>query len=595
MRKTLVVALCLSAVPLFAVDRVEPLAIREAVGLQRNTPAPHLAQASDAPVVTLAPADEVVPEQIDAMRRWNAEGRLPMKNGFTRSIGGALSINIAGASESATHVAAQSARIGKVAKNSAGNQVWSGSVRVAGAERFRVHLRNVVAPAGTTFWVYGNDGSSSAFGAELIDENQELYVPSIAGEVAYLEVEVPAGQQASFEIADVVQLFTAEAKAPTPSAEDTPSCLVDIRCVNSSTFDVIDLASRGVAHLQYIKSGDGYVCSGGLLNDTDDSTSIPYLLTANHCFSSQSSATTLEAYWDYKTATCGGAFPSLNSVTRTVGSTLLATSATSDFTFVRMTSIPSNRVFLGWSANAVPAGSKLHRLSHPFPDDYSVPAPQFYSATLVNTSSSVCSARPRPNYLYSVAFQGGTYGGSSGSPTILDGGYVVGQLFGACGPNPSAGCDAANYTVDGAFSVTYPNIAQYLNPNNNGSACTPNTTTACMLSNRFKVQVKYRPAFDTNAPDTAASVKSVTGFANPNFESAFFYFNSDSNIEMLVKVLDQGNTNNQGQATIAVLFATATPLGIELTITDTKTGAVKTYKSNFGSMAGGTDFTAFVK
>ena len=589
MRKAVLAALLLSAVTLSAADRVEPLFVPEAIGMTQRAAAPRIAQSSglDA-IVTLAAANDVVPEEIDALRTWNAEGRTPAKNGFTRHIGGALQVRVGGSGE----VAALST-IGKLTKSNSGSTIWSGSVRVENAYRFRVHLRNVVAPAGTTFWVYGADGVATAFGTELIDANRDLYVPSVGGDVAYLEMEVPAGQQATFDVADVLEIFAAK---PGLQALDAPTCLVDGKCVGSGTLDVIEQLGRAVAHLQYVKGGDGYVCSGGLLNDTDTSNTVPYLLTANHCFSAQSSATSLEAYWDYRTTSCGAAFPNLNSVTRTVGSTLLATSANSDFTFVRMNSIPSNRILLGWDSrtSVVAAGVTLHRLSHPFPDDYNVPAPQFYSSTLVTTTSQTCSARPRPNYLYSTKIQGGTYGGSSGSPVIIAGGYVVGQLFGACGPTPTSGCDAANYTVDGALSSTYPSISQYLSPTPSAN-CTPSSTTACVLNNRFRVQVKYRPSFDTLPPDTNASVKSVSGFANPSFESVFFYFNSDSNIEMLVKILDQGNTNSQGQATIAVLFATATPLGIEVTITDTTNGATKTYKSNFGAMTGGTDFTAFIK
>lgn len=593
MRNAVVAVLLLSSTSLFAVDRVEPLFVPEAIGAQHRAPAPRIATAANLePVVTLIAADHDVPEAVLELREWNREGRTPAKNGFTRGIGGALQVRIGGASNNS--VASQSAHIGRVTTTASGNLLWSGSVRVDRAYRFRVHLRNVVVPAGTTFWVYGSEGDAIAFGPELIDEQQNLFAPSVAGDIAYIEIEVPNGQTGTFEIADVVELFS------TPKgveATDTPSCLIDMKCVSGNTFDVIEQAGRAVAHLEYVKSGDSYVCSGGLLNDTDTSGVVPYLLTANHCFSTQSSATSLEAYWDYRTASCNGSFPSLNAVPRTVGSTLLASSSNSDFTLVRMNSIPSNRILLGWDSrtSAVPAGTTLYRLSHPFPDDYAVPAPQFYSSSSINTSSSTCSARPRPNYLYSVGLQGGTYGGSSGSPVMLAGGYVVGQLFGACGPNPTAGCDNANFTVDGALSATYPSIASYLAPTPSGNTCTPNTTTACMLNNRFKVQVKYRPAFDTLPPDTNASVKSVSGFANPSFESAFFYFNSDSNIEMLVKLLDQGNTNNQGQATIAVLFATATPLGIEVTITDMTNNASKTYRSDFGKMAGGTDFTAFVK
>lgn len=127
------------------------------------------------------------------------------------------------------------------------------------------------------------------------------------------------------------------------------------------------------------------------------------------------------------------------------------------------------------------------------------------------------------------------------------------------------------------------------------TSCTPDTFTACMLNNRFKVTVRYRLSFDALPADTQAFRKSVTGFANPNFETAFFYFNSENNIEMMVKMLDQGNTNAEGQPTIAVLFGTATPLGIELTITDTETNLVRTYTSAFNSQKGSTDFTAFVK
>jgi hypothetical protein len=116
-----------------------------------------------------------------------------------------------------------------------------------------------------------------------------------------------------------------------------------------------------------------------------------------------------------------------------------------------------------------------------------------------------------------------------------------------------------------------------------------------MLNSRFKVTVRFRNAFDNNSVDTDALLKAVTGFSSSTYETAFFYFNSSNNIEMLVKLLDQGNTNSQGQQTIAVLFGTATPLRVQVTITDTKTGFVKQYSSQFGSMQGSTDFTAFVK
>ncbi len=127
------------------------------------------------------------------------------------------------------------------------------------------------------------------------------------------------------------------------------------------------------------------------------------------------------------------------------------------------------------------------------------------------------------------------------------------------------------------------------------SSCVEDTTTACLLNGRFSATVRYRNVFDNQPANATASRKPVTGFANPNFETVFFFFNSSDNIEILLKMLDQGNTNSQGQPTIAVLFGTATPLRVELTIVDTNTGTVRTYTSSFNSGQGGTDFTAFVK
>ena len=591
MRSRLVFAVSCSLVLTVAAlaERVEPVFVREAVGMQASAPAPHLADREGLqPLVSLAAAAQAVPEEIDAILQWNLEGREPVKNGFTRSIGAPLLVRVAPAGASA----AKGMVTGLVTTSEEGTTIWSGSVHIEGAYRMRVHLKNVAVPPGTRFWVYGRSGQATSFGAELIDPNHELYTPSIGGDMAYVEMELPAGSGgATFDIADVLELVGPQR---TPQPNDSPTCLVDGTCVTSSTLSVIDNYRRAVAHLQYVKDGGGFVCSGGLLNDTDSSGFIPYLLTANHCFSAQSSASSLEAFFDYKTSSCSGTFPNIDSFPKANGSTLLATGTGSDFTFLRLNSTPSGRFDLGWTTEAQAAGTRLYRLSHPFPDAYSQPAPQAYSSTLVNTTSSVCSARPRGPYIYSTPSEGGIYGGSSGSPVIIAGAYVVGQLFGQCGPAPTDGCNPGNYTVDGALATTYPSIAGWLNPGTS-TGCTANSTTACMLNNRFRVTVRYRGGFDNSPADSTANVKSVTGFANSTFETAFFYFNNDSNIEMIVKILDQGNKNSQGQPTIDVLTGSATPLRAEVTIVDTLKNVTKTYTSNFGAQDGKTEFSAFLK
>lgn len=136
---------------------------------------------------------------------------------------------------------------------------------------------------------------------------------------------------------------------------------------------------------------------------------------------------------------------------------------------------------------------------------------------------------------------------------------------------------------------------QALSGGGSTSPCVQDATTACVLNGRFKATVLYRAGFDNLPADTSALRKPVTGFANPSFETVFFYFNSLDNIEILLKMLDQGNVNGQGQPTIAVLFGSATPLRTEITLVDTQTGAIRTFTTEFNTMRGATDFTAFVK
>src|SRR5687768_12345583 len=300
-------------------ERVGPVFVRDAVGMKATAAAPHLADREGAePMVTLAPATAAVPEELAAIRQWNEENRSPAKNGFTRTIGERLHVRV-------TPDQTPKTGGGMIATSARGTLVWGGSVRVEGAYRFRLHLTNVVVPPGTMFWVYGRDGVATAFGTELIDPNGEIYTPSVQGDLVRLEMEAPANSAgASFDILDVLELVG-------PIETDAPTCLVDGTCVNNSTLDVIDLYRRAVAHLQYVKNGGGFVCSGGLLNDSDESGFIPYLLTANHCFSAQASATSLEAFFDYRTAGCSGTFPNINSSPKSNGATLLATGTSSDF------------------------------------------------------------------------------------------------------------------------------------------------------------------------------------------------------------------------------------------------------------------------
>jgi hypothetical protein len=580
-RSTTAVAILVSVSAL--AQEAPPLFVRDAVGVKAYASAPRLAELmAIAPVAVLGPSVEVVPEELEAIDRWNAEGGQPPKNGFTRVIRDGFPVRIGGVA--AAKRASALVAGGALAVSFNHSVIWSGSVQVKHAYRFRLHLAGVKLPPKATLWIYGAGEPAIGFGAELVDGNGDLYTPTVTGEMAYIEIEIPSGETASFDIRDVVELIAPRTTAPAPTPLDSPTCLLDSSCVTTATLQEIASFRHAIAHLQYVRGSSSYVCSGTLLNDTDESTTIPYLLTANHCFSNQASATSLEAYFDYYTSSCGGAFPSISSKPRSNGSQLLATLAApgSDFTLVKLNNIPAGRSLLGWTTGTAAAapGTTIYRLSHPFPDSFSQPGPQSFTSGTIVSAAPACQGLSASAFLYSTRVSGGTYGGSSGGSAFLSNGQVVGQLFGTCGPTPEDGCNALNRNVDGAFSTTFPFIQQYV-ATSATQPCVPSTTVMCLANNRFSVKVDWkRPGGESGQ---GQAIKYTP-------ESGLYWFFSSDNIELLVKVIDGCGLSN----TYWVFSAATTNVQYTMTVVDTKTGQSKTYVNPQGvSAAAITDTNAF--
>jgi len=213
-----------------------------------------------------------------------------------------------------------------------------------------------------------------------------------------------------------------------------------------------------------------YLCSGGLLADSDNETQIPYFLTANHCVNKATEASTVETFFQYIKSSCDVDDPnhecSLPTSGNTVGSTIKATDKSGDFTLLVLSDDPpTGSVFLGWNNSPVAytAAAPLFRISHPGG------APQAYSEHEVDPSAPTCLSWPRGERIYSRDIVGATEGGSSGSPVLNDQAQVVGQLSGACGYNVNDECDNVNNaTVDGAFAYYYPKVQQFLGNGSTG-------------------------------------------------------------------------------------------------------------------------------
>lgn len=119
-------------------------------------------------------------------------------------------------------------------------------------------------------------------------------------------------------------------------------------------------------------------------------------------------------------------------------------------------------------------------------------------------------------------------------------------------------------------------------PGTASAVCSTTSTALCVQGNRFKVEIAWK-GFG-NDGGAARVVSQQTG------DSGLFYFFGPNNWEILVKVLDACSNNNR----YWVFAASATTLQYTLTVTDTQTGAVRSYFNPLGNPAAAiTDTEAF--
>ena len=137
---------------------------------------------------------------------------------------------------------------------------------------------------------------------------------------------------------------------------DAVDCHLDVTC-----YPEWSNAAAGVAHITYEEQDSTSICSGTLLNNSQQD-GTPYFLTAAHCVQTVEAARTVEAYWFYQTPACGGEPPSRRSVPRTVGARLLATTGygeygqpEGDMTLLLLADeLPDRVMFQGWDADPQP-------------------------------------------------------------------------------------------------------------------------------------------------------------------------------------------------------------------------------------------------
>jgi len=359
-----------------------------------------------------------------------------------------------------------------------GGQVAAISFSSGGATSLRLGLLVSKLPAEAVLRVYAQK-STIAFevsGRDILasvnrnvaadgntDAARTYWTPAVDGEESTVEIELPAGTTSDALVLSIPRLShifaspVADYKSDTAKIGQSGLCEVDVSCTSGYSRE-----SNATARMSFVDTnGSSYLCTGTLMNDRN-STGTPYFLSANHCISAQSAASSLTTNWFYRSASCNSGTLNATSKTLAGGAVLLYASSSSDTSFMRLNSMPpTGAMYAAWDPSAPALQTAVTGIHNPSGDLQKISYGsilQFNICSSVHPQSDsyncISASQASGNFLNIQWTRGVTEPGSSGSglfKTLGSKNYFVGQLFGgdsSCS-NPT-GTDSY-----GRFDVAY--------------------------------------------------------------------------------------------------------------------------------------------
>ena len=365
--------------------------------------------------------------------------------------------------------------------------------------RFRIHSNDAVSlsigftrfqlPEKASLFVYGPDKNTvrGPYTQEDVTNGQH-WTPLVRGEHIIVELTVPADRRAgtALTLGKIVHGY----RSLSGSQSKSGTCNLDVACNEADDWQNQVRATGGYT---LTRGRSRLFCSGSLINNTaQDDRSL--FLTAEHCVSAPSEATSMVFYWNFQTSQCrtqgtatNGTFPlSLADWTQTsTGATLLARygnihsvgeiKGKPDLTLVEVDDIiPAeyNLYLSGWSREDVPPQSAT-TVHHPEGH-----GKRISFDTNPTTKTAYLEDGGGNTHLRVGNWEiGTTQKGSSGAPLFNANKQIVGVLsggFAGCGRDGDAednnrpdwyGRLAAGFTKADFQNRTF---AEVLDPNNTG-------------------------------------------------------------------------------------------------------------------------------
>jgi len=277
---------------------------------------------------------------------------------------------------------------------------------------------------GSKLFVFSADKLSliGSFTSENNKANGWFSTIPVAGDDIIVELDVTSGGQFDeINISGIAHDYK-NAFGLKTGFRASESCNVNINCPEGADWQI---EKRAVVKFSYGTLGSLYFCTGVLINNTAYDKK-PYLLTAEHCVSSQATANTTIFMFNYETASCTAFVePSFKSIST---AKLIATGVSLDFSLLQLNENPPasyNVYFAGWNRSTIPAKNTV-TIHHPQGDVKKISKDN--EAPVIANYGSGYASNSHWNILRWDL--GTTEAGSSGSPLFDQNHSIVGSLTG---------------------------------------------------------------------------------------------------------------------------------------------------------------------
>ena len=299
-----------------------------------------------------------------------------------------------------------------------GDKVWRLRIGSDNAIGMKLYFNQFYLPQGSTLAIYTDYMVDELYDSSINHEDQEFSHRLLQGDVITIEYFEPANtiENALLNISTVYHAYK-DILGFYPSDQER-NCGVNVACDNGEFEDQIN----SVIFLDM----NGYICSAALINNTSFDLT-PYVLTAYHCVDPETPGehNWFSFYFKHQSTSCSGSSGSY-SYSRT-GSTLRSSYYYSDFALLEMDYTPAasfNGYYAGWNRSSSPPqlSAGIH---HPGGDPKKI---NYDNDNAFSDGWYTSNTHWRLNW-----DEGGTEGGSSGSPLFDDEKLIVGQLHGGSG------------------------------------------------------------------------------------------------------------------------------------------------------------------